>query len=126
MRSGSCLCGHVAFHFEGEASAPSVCHCSQCRKQSGHVWSSTVLPESALVFDRDDGLAWYEASETAKRGFCRDCGSFLFWKHHDEDTISVSMGSLNAPTGLRLGKHIFVADKGDYYDITDDLPQRDQ
>ena len=34
------------------------------------------------------------------------------------------MGALDAPTGLRLGKHIFVADKGDYYDIADGLPQK--
>ena len=40
------------------------------------------------------------------------------------DTLDLSMGSLDAPTGLRLGKHIFTADKGDYYDITDDLPQK--
>ena len=60
------------------------------------------------------------------RGFCRNCGSFLFWQHNDEETISISMGVLDAPTGLKLARHIFVADKGDYYDITDDLPQEAQ
>lgn len=124
MWTGSCLCGGVAFHFDVEPSPPSACHCGQCRRQSGHYWSSTYLPEAALVFDRCDTLAWFEATTTAKRGFCKTCRSFLFWKHHSEDTISVSMGALDAPTGLKLAKHIFVADKGDYYDITDDLPQR--
>lgn len=126
MHTGSCLCGGVAFTLNGDLSSPSVCHCGQCRKQSGHVWSSTHLPNSALTFTADDTLQWYSASATAKRGFCGTCGSFLFWKHNDEDNISVSMGALAAPTGLKLAKHIFVADKGDYYDITDDLPQRAQ
>jgi len=27
------------------------------------------------------------------------------------------------PTGVRLAKHTFVGDKGDYYDIDDGLPQ---
>ena len=123
MHKGSGLCGGVAFTITGDLSEPSACHCSQCRKQSGHVWSSTHMPETALTLTAQDSLDWYAASDSAKRGFCRTCGSFLFWKHQDEDMISVSMGSLDPPTGLHLARHIFVADKGDYYDITDDLPQ---
>jgi hypothetical protein len=126
MHTGSCLCGGVAFTITGDLAPPSVCHCGQCRKQSGHVWSSPHIPASALTFTADGTLRWFNASGTAKRGFCGTCGSFLFWKHNDEDNISVSMGALAAPTGLKLTKHIFVADKGDYYDITDDLPQHVQ
>lgn len=69
-------------------------------------------------------VSWYDASPKATRGFCATCGSFLFWKAHDEDTISVSLGSLEAPTDVHLEKHIFCADKGDYYAIADDLPQK--
>lgn len=126
MHTGSCNCGGVAFTLTGDLAPPSVCHCGQCRKQSGHVWSSTHIPDSALTFSADDTLKWYSASATAKRGFCGACGSFLFWKHNDEDDISISMGALSEPTDLKLARHIFVADKGDYYDITDDLPQRAQ
>ena len=35
------------------------------------------------------------------------------------------MGALEAPIGVRLDKHISVADKGDYYNLTDRLPQRE-
>ncbi|CUH50483.1 GFA family protein [Ruegeria atlantica] len=126
MQNGSCLCGAVAFTIDGELSQPSACHCGQCRKQSGHVWSSTWTHQDHLSFTASDTLTWFRASDTARRGFCRSCGSFLFWQHNDEDTISISMGALSEPTGLTLSKHIFVADKGDYYDITDDLPQRAQ
>ncbi|WP_171177752.1 GFA family protein [Ruegeria sp. HKCCD8929] len=123
MHTGSCLCGSVAFRIDGELSPPSACHCGQCRRQSGHIWSSASTHENNLSFAASDTLGWFRASDIAKRGFCSNCGSFLFWKHNDEDTISISMGALNAPTGLTLARHIFVADKGDYYDITDDLPQ---
>ena len=78
------------------------------------------------MFESRDTLTWYAASPTAQRGFCRNCGSFLFWQHKEEDTISIAMGALEDPTGLALSKHIFVADKGDYYDIADDLPQQAQ
>jgi hypothetical protein len=126
MQTGSCLCGAVAFTIDGELSPPSACHCGQCRKQSGHVWSSTWTHKDRLSFTASDTLTWFRASDTARRGFCRSCGSFLFWQHNDEDTISISMGAFDTPTGLQLARHIFVADKGDYYDITDDLPQRAQ
>ena len=59
----------------------------------------------------------------ARRGFCRQCGSLLFWQAHDEDTLNVSLGAFDGPTGLTMQNHIFVADKGDYYDIADGLPQ---
>lgn len=126
MHKGSCLCSSVAFTIDGDLSPPSVCHCGQCRKQSGHVWASASTHQDNLRFSASDTLSWYRASDIARRGFCSNCGSFLFWQHNQEDTISISMGALDAPTGLKLSKHIFVADKGDYYDITDDLPQEAQ
>ncbi|SLN58736.1 GFA family protein [Ruegeria meonggei] len=126
MHTGSCLCGAVAFTIDGTLSQPSACHCGQCRKQSGHVWASTSAHQDKLSFTASDTLTWFRASDIARRGFCNACGSFLFWQHNDEDTISISMGALREPTGLKLARHIFVADKGDYYDITDDLPQEAQ
>ncbi|MCA0929292.1 GFA family protein [Ruegeria profundi] len=126
MQTGSCLCGKVAFTIEGDLTPPNACHCGQCRRQSGHLWASTVTHEDNLSFTAQETLGWYHASDIAKRGFCSACGSFLFWQHNDEETIAISVGSLDEPTGLKLAQHIFVADKGDYYDIMDDLPQRAQ
>lgn len=126
MLKGSCLCGAVQYQATGVVKGPSVCHCSQCRKQSGHVWASAYVPDAALKITRDDGLKWYASSDVAKRGFCGVCGAFLFWKMGGEETTSFSLGSLDGPTGITLQKHIFVADKGDYYDISDGLPQHQQ
>lgn len=123
MISGSCLCGAVAFEIDGDLPTANVCHCAQCRKQSGHYWASTDIPASALRLTRDDGLRWYRSSAKVRRGFCAICGSFLFWDPLTRDEIAVAMGSLDAPTNGRLESHIFVAFKGDYYDIADGLPQ---
>ena len=119
---GACLCGAVRFEVMAPPEGPSVCHCRQCRKQSGHVWASAYVPRSALKITGEP--RWYEASQTAKRGFCPTCGSFLFWAAHGEDTISFALGALEEPTGLRLEKHIFTAEKGDYYDIADGVEQK--
>ena len=119
--NGSCLCGDVIFEASGPFSSVAACHCGQCRRQSGHVWASAVVSEKDIKIAGD--VRWFEASKTAKRGFCPTCGSFLFWKAHDEDTISFALGAVDGPTGLKLKKHIFTKDKGDYYAISDDVPQ---
>jgi hypothetical protein len=119
---GSCLCGAVTFEAPADARGVSVCHCTQCRKMSGHLWASAQAPEADLRISGE--VCWYEASPAAKRGFCPVCGSFLFWKAHDENTISFALGAVDGPTGLKLEKHIFTASKGDYYDISDGVPQK--
>ena len=67
-------------------------------------------------------VRWYAASDEAERGFCATCGSALFWRRRDADSVSVMAGCLDAPTGLRGSVHIFTADKGDYYELDDGLP----
>ncbi len=120
--SGQCLCGAVRFHGTyDEGNDLRACHCSQCRRWSGHVWAA-ILPAS-LVIAPTEALRWYRASDIARRGFCATCGSSLFWQRDGSDVIDVAAGAIDKPTGLKLLGHIFVADKGDYYEIADGLPQ---
>jgi hypothetical protein len=126
MARGSCLCGAVRIEVEGPLPAPDACHCLNCRRQSGHYWASTDVPRSALTVSGEDNVRWYPSSEHVRRGFCGTCGSVLFWDRAGAEKIGVGMGAFDAPTGTRLGVHIFVADKGDYYDIADGLPQIEQ
>ena len=118
---GSCLCGAVTYRVDGTPKGASACHCGQCRKQSGHVWSSAYVDDDKLAIEGE--VQWYQSSPQAKRGFCPVCGSFLFWKLGTDDHISFSLGSLDGDTGLTLEKHSCTADKGDYYDIADGVPQ---
>ena len=84
-----------------------------------------MLPTTRLRIDGLENVTWYKASDAARRGFCMTCGSALFWKHEAEPFTSVMAGAFDSPSGLRLTKHIFCADKGDYYEIADGLPQFD-
>ena len=124
MITGKCLCGAVSFTVDGPLGRATACHCGQCRKQSGHHWASSSAVEGDITIN--GSVKWYAASAVAKRGFCPNCGSFLFWKAHADDEISFSLGALDEPTGIKLECHIFVADKGDYYEIADGLPQLDK
>lgn len=121
--TGGCLCGRVRFQVSGRLRDVVACHCTQCRRQSGHFYAATSVSDDRLRIDGIEDVRWFKASSTARRGFCLTCGSALFWKHEAESFTSILAGAFDRPSGLRLTKHIFCADKGDYYEISDGLPQ---
>ncbi len=123
---GSCLCGAVRFEVSCALHPPDACHCQQCRKQSGHFWASTNVPRAALTLTGEDKLTWFRSSEHIRRGFCAVCGSFLFWDPIARDFIAIGMGAFDEPTKTQLAKHIFVTEKGDYYELADGLPQSER
>ena len=129
--TGACLCGAVAFEFAADKKDVIACHCGQCRRWSGNYWTSINAPfESLEITKGEKNLRWFRSSNFARRGFCKECGSALFWHGDKLDTdkhrIAIAAGAISAPTGLHVGEHIFVADKGDYYEIADGLPQKDK
>lgn len=126
MHNGSCLCGAVSFEVEGELPPPDACHCTICRKHSGHYYAGTDVQKDALKITGSDNITWYQSSEKVRRGFCASCGSSLFFDPPHLDWIGVAMGAFEKPTNTKLAIHIFVADKGDYYEIADGLPQNEQ
>jgi len=126
IHTGACLCGTVIFRTRGALRGVIYCHCSQCRRQSGHFVAATSIADERIEIDGGEAITWFAASAEARRGFCSRCGSLLFWKHRDLDSISVMAGAFDKPTGFKSDCHIFVADKGDYYGIADGLPQHAQ
>ncbi len=117
--TGSCLCGGVAFSVRLFDRPVVACHCSQCRKTSGHYVAATRARAENITFSNDQTLTWFRSSPGAERGFCNRCGGNLFWRPVDSESISIMAGTLDAPSRLKLTRHIYVADKGDYYDIED-------
>ena len=115
-KTGSCLCGVVTYEAEN-LRAILACHCIQCRKQTGNYLTSTAATHGDFKLTEERGLKWYRSSAEAKRGFCAECGSVLFWQGDGLDYISIAAGSIDGPTELKLEGHIFCAYAGDYYTI---------
>ena len=122
--TGSCLCGAVRYEVRGPLRDVVDCHCAMCRKFHGHVGAYTAAAKAALHLAEARGLKWFQSSASARRGFCAECGSSLFWESSAKDYISIAAGTLDGPTGLKTVLHIYVNDAGDYYDIPQDVPQR--
>jgi hypothetical protein len=124
IHTGACLCGAVRYSVEGPLRPVVVCHCGQCRRQTGHYLAATSAPLDRFTLQEGAALRWYRASDTAERGFCSACGSVMFWRPVVGSSISFTPGTLDGPTGLAIEGHIFCADKGDYYEVPREGYQR--
>ncbi len=117
--TGRCLCGAVSYEIRGALRDVLLCHCVECRRWSGHLFAATAVEKDHLRVS-GEALRWISspASETqARRGFCGECGSSLFWDAPGRSTISVAAGTLDEPTGLRLLGHTYTSQQGDYYPL---------
>jgi len=94
-----------------------------CRRLHGAFGAYTKCANTGLTMIEDRGLAWYDSSATARRGFCRECGASLFWQPAGFATTSIAAGSLDQPCGLKTIGHIYAGEKGDFYEIGDGLEQ---
>jgi hypothetical protein len=121
--AGGCLCGAVRYQVTGPLRPVVYCHCTQCRRNTGHFMAATAARHRDFRLTSEARLRWYESSDAARRGFCGDCGSTLFWQANGRDAISIAAGTLDGATNLTSACHIHVADKGAYYSIEDGLPQ---
>ena len=117
---GSCLCGQIRFTTPGPLRPVIACHCTQCRKTTGHSVAATSVLRTAVTIT--GAPRWYAPSSQACRGFCAKCGSQLFWDGKGTH-LSIFAGSIDGATGVKMAGHIFCADKGDYYEIANGLPQ---
>lgn len=122
--SGGCLCGGVRYRITGNCRDIIVCHCENCRRTHGHVSAYTATDQANFELTAQQTLQWYhDESPDTYRGFCKRCGASLFWDARDgRRRISIAAGSLDDSGELKTSGHIFVAEAGRYYEITDDLP----
>jgi hypothetical protein len=126
LKTGSCNCGAITFAVAADLKAPDACHCTQCRKFSGHYLVSTDLPKDAVTIEGAENVSWYFTSEKVRRGFCRVCGCSMFFDPPSKDWIGILMGAFDGATGTHTALHVFVSEKGDYYGIDDGCPQFDR
>ncbi|WP_317055964.1 GFA family protein [Roseovarius rhodophyticola] len=122
MIRGSCLCGANVLELDAPAGPVTACHCTQCRKYSGHHAASLDVDRDAVRWVKQGHIKEFQHPSGARRMFCACCGTKL-WFEGADGWFSLEAGVLDAPTGGQMAGHIFVANKGDYYTISDSLPQ---
>jgi hypothetical protein len=125
MNTGGCLCGAVRYEARGPMTAVTYCHCSMCRRWHGHVGAYCAVDREQFQLTETRGLRWYASSPGVRRGFCGECGSSVLFDEATLPKMALCAGTLETPTGIREKAHIYVASKGDYYDIPEGLLKYD-
>lgn len=120
VKNGGCLCGAVRYAISLELTPVTFCHCSTCRRWHGHVGAYAAVDRPGFRLTEQRGLRWFTSSPGVRRGFCAECGSSLFGDDDSLPKISICVGTLDAPTGLRSKAHIYLGSRGDYYEVPDD------
>lgn len=119
MRRGQCLCGAVTFSADVGSQNVNACHCGMCRK-----WATgpmmTVEHKGPVSFTGTENIGRYHASAAGERGFCKTCGSALFWKLKDQDHYWLSAGAIEDTGGLRLAEELFIDAKPAFYALAGD------
>jgi hypothetical protein len=96
--TGGCQCGAVRYRADVELTNPHLCHCRMCQKAAGNYFMPLAgAPREQIVITRGEP-GWYHSSDPVRRGFCRDCGTPLFFDPVTSDHLLVTLGSLDDPS----------------------------
>lgn len=97
-----------------------------CRKWSGGIFLAFQVAPGDVDFEGKENIACYASSDWAERGFCRNCGSSLFYRvtagGPHQGQYHLGMGTLDEPDGVALTSEIFTDQKPDGYRFAGDLP----
>ncbi|MBL6933087.1 MAG: GFA family protein [Rhodospirillales bacterium] len=114
--AGGCLCGGVRFTLERPVSSFGACHCEMCRRWTSGPYLAHDCGEN-VRFDGEEYIQRYKSSDWAERGFCKICGSNLFYFVIQTGHFIMSIGALDNPDGLKMKSQIFIDEKPDCYDF---------
>jgi len=124
--SGGCACGAVRYRVTGPLRPVVGCHCRECRRISGHYMAATQARRADVVINGTAAIQWYTSSPGVQRGFCRTCGSHLFFAREGGERLSILAGSLDRAADLPFIGEIHAAEKGDYYPLNPARAQLDR
>lgn len=126
IHQGGCLCGGVRYEVNGPLEDIQLCHCSLCRRAQGSAFAANIPVDEARLrmISGEDLLTRFESSPGKLRIFCGRCGSPLMSQAAAKPgVVRLRAGTLDAPTGARLGFHIFADSHADWWALDDELPR---
>lgn len=123
---GRCHCGEIRFEISGDAVHSSMCHCRDCRGQSGApVAAWAMVPTANLMVE---GVPReYASSETGRRSFCGSCGTGLFFSNaplRQMEMVQVRIAALEDPNAIapKMQVQVQVAERIGWMTAVDQLP----
>jgi len=126
-KTGSCLCGAVKYKVDHDPKQTGACHCSMCRKWSGGIYLGVEAPAGTIHFTGEQNITVYPSSDWAERGFCKTCGSSLFYRvtapGPHQGTYHFGHGTLDDPGDIALTGELFIDIKPGGYSFAEKTHQ---
>ncbi len=122
---GQCLCGAVKFRAPNMSNEVGACHCGMCRTWGGGPLLA-VGCGSEVEFDGEDNITVYDSSEWAERGFCKICGSHLFYRLKQTRDHEIPAGLFTDQSKLVFELQVFTDSRPAYYSFanqTDEMTE---
>lgn len=114
--NGSCLCGKVRISAKSMSTHAGACHCGICRKWTGGPLMA-VDCGTEVSFSGEEHIKVYSSSDWAERGFCRQCGSHLFYRLKENNQHIMPVGLFDKLDDIEFDHQVFIDDKPKYYDF---------
>ena len=127
--TGGCLCGAVRYELMSEPFDCGWCHCRTCQLNSGApaMVFASVKANDWTPLQGADAIRTMQSSSFGRRGFCGECGTPLYVKvDHQPETIDFSVATLDDPSRLAPGFHIFWGSRIAWFKPGDDLPRHEK
>jgi hypothetical protein len=123
---GGCACGAIRYALESEPFDCGWCHCRTCQRVSGSLaMAFATVPAGHLVWTRGaDKVRTFRSSSFGRRSCCGECGTpFLMEVDHQPETVDFTVATLDDPTRISPGFHIFWASRIPWFEPKDGLPR---
>ena len=114
---GGCQCGAVRYRANTLRDDAHACHCRMCQKAAGNFFAAFVgVPMADFSWTRGEPAVFFSSDKVA-RGFCKLCGTPLFFRHDESSHIAMTIGSFDHPGNIPLKYQVGMEGR---------LPQIDQ
>lgn len=117
--TGSCLCGAVGITANKASKQVGACHCGMCRKWGGGPFME-IDCGTEVSFKGEENITVYNSSDWVERGFCKQCGSHLFYRLKETRQHMVPVGIFDDPAPFVFKHQVFIDKKPSFYNFSNE------
>ncbi|KAL4913983.1 Mss4-like protein [Aspergillus aurantiobrunneus] len=99
MARGGCFCGNIRIEYVGQPIASGLCHCNDCRKLTGALYSYSIIINRADLKITGTPKPVAKTADSGNRitnYFCSDCGTPIYGHGIDTSGEPASVAILRA------------------------------
>jgi hypothetical protein len=124
--TGGCMCGAIRYECLAEPIFMVNCHCRDCQQATGTAFAAGMLvPRDAVKIVGD--VKYYDvvgdSGSIVGRGFCTNCGAWLFSKPPNLQLLGITAGNLDDPSWFQPQADMYVASAQPWDCMNSELPK---